>query len=137
MAAYKDLVGQKITKVTSNPGEPKTGQMWYNSTSGALRGLGVLEAFSSSAPMGTGRYNCAGWAGSAPADTSICYGGMTAAPAISNLTEEFNGSGWAAGGNTNTSRRQGAGFGIQTAAVKTGGYDGSSPSNENDIPNGG
>ena len=23
MAAYKDLVGQKITKVTSNPGEPK------------------------------------------------------------------------------------------------------------------
>ena len=132
MAAYKDLVGQKITKVTSNPGEPKTGQMWYNSTSGALRGLGVLEAFSSSAPMGTGRYNCAGWAGSAPADTSICYGGMTAAPAISNLTEEFNGSGWAAGGNTNTSRRQGAGFGIQTAAVKTGGYDGSSPSNEND-----
>ena len=29
MAAYKDLVGQKITKVTSNPGEPKTGQMWY------------------------------------------------------------------------------------------------------------
>jgi hypothetical protein len=56
---------------------------------------------------------------------------MTAAPAISNLTEEFNGSGWTAGGNTNTSRRQGAGFGIQTAAVKTAGYDGSSPSNDN------
>ena len=34
MAAYKDLIGQKITKVTSNPGEPKTGQMWYNSTTG-------------------------------------------------------------------------------------------------------
>ena len=45
MAAYKDLVGQKITKVTSNPSEPKTGQMWYNSTDGKLRGLGILEAF--------------------------------------------------------------------------------------------
>ena len=47
MAAYKDLVGQKITKVTSNPGEPKTGQMWYNSTDGKLRGLGILEAWAS------------------------------------------------------------------------------------------
>ena len=47
MAAYKDLIGQKITKVTSNPGEPKTGQMWYNSTTGNLKGLGVLEAFNS------------------------------------------------------------------------------------------
>ena len=48
MAAYKDLVGQKITKVTSNPGEPKTGQMWYNSTSGSLKGLSVVKAFTSS-----------------------------------------------------------------------------------------
>ena len=32
MTAYKDIVGQKITVVTSNPPEPKTGQMWYNST---------------------------------------------------------------------------------------------------------
>ena len=47
MAAYKDLVGQKITKVTSNPSEPKTGQMWYNSTDGKLRGLGIIEAWSS------------------------------------------------------------------------------------------
>ena len=51
MAAYKDLVGQKITKVTSNPSEPKTGQMWYNSTDGKLRGLGILEATRSAAPM--------------------------------------------------------------------------------------
>ena len=55
MAAYKDLVGQKITKVTSNPSEPKTGQMWYNSTDGKLRGLGVVEAWRSSASMITAR----------------------------------------------------------------------------------
>ena len=107
------------------------GQIWYNETTGKFRSIVALTAFSSGAAMGTGRYNFAGWAGSAPADTATCFGGMTAAPAISNLTEEFNGSGWAAGGNTNTSRRQGAGFGIQTAAVKTAGYDGSSPSNDN------
>ena len=44
MAAYKDLVGQKITKVTSNPSEPKTGQMWYNSTDGKLRGLAISRS---------------------------------------------------------------------------------------------
>ena len=51
MAAYKDLVGQKITKVTSNPGEPKTGQMWYNSTDGNLKALGILEAITSASPL--------------------------------------------------------------------------------------
>ena len=51
MAAYKDLVGQKITKVTSNPGEPKTGQMWYNSTVGNFRGLAVLEAWSTASNL--------------------------------------------------------------------------------------
>ena len=51
MAAYKDLVGQKITKVTSNPGEPKTGQMWYSSTDGKLRGLAILEAWSSASNL--------------------------------------------------------------------------------------
>ena len=55
MAAYKDLVGQKITKVTSNPPEPKTGQMWYNSTDGKLKGLGIwLKQWSSAAPLNPG-----------------------------------------------------------------------------------
>ena len=133
MSTYRNIHGRSIKAVSTDPTESVVeGEIWYNTTSDTFKSVVSLEAFSSSASMGTGRYNCAGWAGSAPADTATCFGGMTAAPAISNLTEEFNGSGWAAGGNTNTSRRQGAGFGIQTAAVKTGGYDGSSPSNEND-----
>ena len=60
MAAYKDLIGQKITKVTSNPSEPKTGQMWYNSTDGKLRGLGVISAWSSSSALSTARADSAG-----------------------------------------------------------------------------
>ena len=132
MSTYRKIHGRSIQAVTTDPSElVAEGQVWYNTTSDTFKSVVNLEAFSSLASMGTGRYNFAGWAGSAPADTATCFGGMTAAPAISNLTEEFNGSGWAAGGNTNTSRRQGAGFGIQTAAVKTAGYDGSSPSNDN------
>jgi hypothetical protein len=132
MTTYRKLHGRAIQAVTTDPTESVAeGQVWYNTNSDTFKSIISSEAFSSGAAMGTGRYNFAGWAGSAPADTATCFGGMTAAPAISNLTEEFNGSGWTAGGNTNTARRQGAGFGIQTAAVKTAGYDGSSPSNDN------
>ena len=97
MAAYKDLVGQKITKVTSNPGEPKTGQMWYNSTTGNLKGLSILEAFSSASPLSTGRFNSG--AGGTTSATWIA-GGYE--PSASNKTEEFNGTGFSSGGNLNT-----------------------------------
>ena len=51
MTTYKEIVGQKITKVSSDPSEAKTGQMWYNSTDGKLRALGLVEAFSSASPI--------------------------------------------------------------------------------------
>ena len=44
MSTYKEIVGQKITKVTSDPSDPKTGQMWYNETTGSLRALAIVEA---------------------------------------------------------------------------------------------
>jgi hypothetical protein len=118
MAAYKDLVGQKITKVTSNPGEPKTGQMWYNSTDGKLRGLGILRAWASASPLSTARSVLGGFG---IQTSSVMYGGTT------NSTEEYNGTGFSAGGNLNTGRPncQDNGWGVETAAVVASGYDGS------------
>ena len=119
MAAYKDLVGQKITKVTSNPGEPKTGQMWYNSTSGTLRGLGIVSAWSSGSNLTTARQQMSG-AGIQTA--ALGFGGNE--PPNSSKTEEYNGTGWATGGTLNTARNAAAGFGIQTSAVMAGGDSG-------------
>ena len=118
MAAYKDLVGQKITKVTSNPSEPKTGQMWYNSTSGTLRGLGIVRAWSSASPLSTARSVLGGFG---IQTSSVMYGGTT------NSTEEYNGTGFSAGGNLNTGRPncQDNGWGVETAGVVASGYDGS------------
>jgi hypothetical protein len=130
MAAYKDLIGQKITKVTSNPGEPKTGQMWYNSTAGKLRGLGVVEAFASSGNLNTGRYNHTG----VGSDTAgLVFGGDTGPPPETRRaeTEEYNGSGWASSSNMNTTRDLNGGFGIQTAAATAGGRSPSAPSGTN------
>jgi len=61
MTTYKEIVGQKITKVSSDPSEAKTGQMWYNSTDGKLRALGLVEAFSSASPIITAATKGAGF----------------------------------------------------------------------------
>jgi len=114
MAAYKDLVGQKITKVTSNPGEPKTGQMWYNSTSGKLRGLSVVEAWASASPMSTAMDQLGG-TGTQTAALAGAGGGLS-------TFEEYNGSGWAAGGSIPTAMELIAQLaGTQTAAICKGG----------------
>ena len=119
MAAYKDLVGQKITKVTSNPGEPKTGQMWYNSTDGKLRGLGIISAYSSASSLGTGR-RATGGTGTQTA--ALVCSGQVSHPTRTSATEEYNGTGYSAGGNTGTARYTMACGGTQTAAIISMGY---------------
>jgi hypothetical protein len=127
MAAYKDLVGQKITVVTSNPPEPKTGQMWYNSTDGVLRSLGITEAFSSAASMGTSRYGH-GAAGNKGGGIVASGRPPASGPAAMVTAEEYNGSGFSATNNINTGRFfAGNSFGTQTAAVFAGGYSPSAP----------
>ena len=132
MAAYKDLVGQKITKVTSNPGEPKTGQMWYNSTDGKLRGLGIVEAWASTSPLIQSRDS----AGAAGIQTAAMVfggrnevdGGPTGGPTQQyNLTEEYNGTGYSTGGALVQGRQGLSGAGTQTAGLGVGGYHPPSP----------
>ena len=119
MAAYKDLVGQKITKVTSNPGEPKTGQMWYNSTNGKLRGLGLVEAWSSGSNTNITRGSGYGFGTLTAGVTGIGEQGPPGlAPAA---TEEYNGSGWATGNNYPTQVFLIKGTGTQTAGIAAGG----------------
>ena len=141
MAAYKDLIGQKITKVTSNPGEPKTGQMWYNSTTGTLKGLSVVEAFSAGGPATTARWGAMSF-GSQTA--GVMAAGNTAT-ARTGVTEEYNGSGFSTGGTAGTARYRGGGAGTETAGLIFGGespggdtgdteeYNGSSWSEQNNL----
>ena len=57
MTTYREIVGKKIKKVTSDPSTGIDGQMWYNSTTGAIRGLAVLTATRSGSLMTTTRGN--------------------------------------------------------------------------------
>jgi hypothetical protein len=40
MAEYINIKGQNIEVVASDPANPTLGQIWYNSTSNTLKGLG-------------------------------------------------------------------------------------------------
>ena len=39
MSTYKEIRGAHITTVTSDPPAPVNGQMWYNSTDRAVKGV--------------------------------------------------------------------------------------------------
>ena len=118
MATYKEIVGQKITKVASDPSDPKTGQMWYNSTTASLRGLGIVEAWSSASSTINAKQRPGG-CGTQTA--GLAAGGLTAPPASPlGTTEEYNGSGWSSGANLNTARGNVGMAGTQTAAVFSG-----------------
>ena len=117
MATYKSIVGQKINKVSSDPSEATTGQMWYNSTTQSLRGLGVVEAWSSAATL-PGNRTYGGGAGSQTA--ALAFAGSNNPPgSATDGTFEYNGSGWSTGGDLPGGSDLCGGLGTQTAALKT------------------
>ena len=128
MATYEEIYGKRVKDFDSDPTLDSSyeGQVWYDSATGKLKSVVALEAFTSSASMGTGRYQ-AMWAGEGTQNATLSCSGRTAAPAIVTNTEEYNGSGWTVGGACNNAENSCAGFGTQTAAIKTGGYPGSDP----------
>jgi hypothetical protein len=93
VSTYREIVGKKIKKLSSDPTAGADGQMWYNSTTGSLRGLANLSAWSSASPMSTGREF--GGSGIGTQGANIVAGGYQYSPdtRIDN-TEEYNGNGW-------------------------------------------
>ena len=123
MSTYREIVGKKIKKVSSDPSDGLDGQMWYNSTTGTLRGLAITEAWSSSSNLVTAILG------------GITFGTQTAgsyvtgfSPSISNsnANQEYNGTGWSTNTNFPSSQTgSGGGAGPQTAGLVAGGGGGS------------
>ena len=120
MATYRELVGKKIKKVTSDPSDSLDGQMWYNSITGTIRGLAVTEAWASSGPLPEANYGAAG----AGSQTAMIYFGGSPYPPRTNKTAEYNGTGWSAGGNYTGTVNYLSGCGTLTAGLGAGGFTG-------------
>ena len=141
MSTYKALVGKKIKSVSSDPSDSVDGQMWYNTTTGSLRGLAVTEAWTSAPNIGTARYSAAAFGSQTAGVISM---GTIYPGTPTNVTEHYDGTGWSSAANYPASGTGGGGAGTQTAGLIAGGqapraneayeYDGTSWSETGDLP---
>jgi hypothetical protein len=96
MTTYKEIFGKYVKNYSSDPTADAEGQVWYNTTSGTFKSVLASAAWSSGSPLITAR-SALGGAGTQTA--GLAFGGYTGGSNITAVTEEYNGSGWAAGGN--------------------------------------
>ena len=108
------------------------GEVWYNSTTKALKGLGLSApagAWSSGGAPNSGRMNI-GYAGTSNSAMIIMGGYNASNPAPTryyNATESYNGTAWTEVNSLNAASGGLAGMGTSTAAIETGGGGGSLP----------
>ena len=123
MATYEDLYGKRVKVFDSDPTLTSSyeGQVWYDKSTGVLKSVVTIEAWSSStarqfsdAPAGQGGTQNAAWS---CGDDS---------PPGTNM-EEYDGIAWGAGGAMSTGRRYGHGWGTQTACITASGSPPSPP----------
>ena len=119
MATYQNIKGLRVKYLSADPGTLRGGEVWYNSTTGTLKGVVSIDAWSSASPVITARRG--GSMGGTQTATIISGGN----PGDVTSTEEYNGSGWSAGGALNTGRTGAGGAGLQTSALVFGGTIGS------------
>jgi hypothetical protein len=121
MTTFKGIRGTAIQVVSSDPANPETGQIWYNSSSGTLKGYRLVGTWSSGGNMPIAKN-----AGAADGTSTAAWtAGGSSTPAGNTgiaQTDLYNGSTWTTSGNLNTSRTYVTGLGTQTAAVASGGF---------------
>ena len=115
MATYKGIQGYKIDAISADPTVRQIGQIWYNTTDGALR-YTATGAWASITSTPTGR-QAEYTMGTATA--MLIAGGN---PPETNTSTEWDGSSWAAGGSMANTIYNGGACGTQTAGLRFGGY---------------
>jgi hypothetical protein len=120
MADYKGIKGFKVQSRASDP-TANEGQIWYNTTSNALKYDAVAAgAWASGGNLNTARQTLGG-AGISQ-DSALAFGGSPNGSAVVGVTESYNGSAWTEVADLNTPRRYFVGLGTQTAAMACGGH---------------
>ena len=93
MAEYKEIHGTKIRNYTTNPDNPITGEVWYNSTANTIKIESATTAGSWAAGgnLNTARYDAA--TGLAGNKSSALYAGGYTTTIVANV-ETYNGTNW-------------------------------------------
>ena len=132
MSDFKSLKGLYIKHVSSDPANPISGQIWYNTTTQTLKVAPQIGSWAAGENMNTGRKD---HAGAGIQTSAIAIAGQAPGGATANA-ETYDGTDWTEGPNLNTARNLLGGTGASsTAAIAFGGsphtgatesYDGSS-----------
>jgi len=126
MTTFKEIRGTTIEVVSSDPTNPETGQIWYNSSSGTLKGYvyATVNAWSAGGNMNTARASGVGGVGNtASNNAALGFGGYLQTGGNTGASESYNGTSWTNTPSLNTARRNlPSGLGTQTAALCVGGF---------------
>jgi hypothetical protein len=118
MTTFKEIRGTTIEVVSSDPANPETGQIWYNSSSGTLKGyvFATVNAWASGGNLNTSRrlLNASGLQ-----TASLAFAGYTTTG--TGATESYNGSSWTSVNSMNTARFWVGSAGTQSATFAFGG----------------
>ena len=118
MSTYRAVKGYNIKKVSSNPANPKEGQIWYNSTTSRLKVqqslAGAWESANAKLRLSEGPATIGSKVGMV-AVGGYAPGGHTAA------VDEYNGTTYSVGTNYPTTNYAGQGAGTLTAGLIAGG----------------
>ena len=123
MATYRDIKGDSIETVATDPSNPILGDIWYNTTSGTIKGLGFSTAAWASggaAPRG----HASGMMAGSHTD-AMMWGGDTGGgyPGWTTTSHSYNGSSWSAEGSIpNAVAASGQAGANHTTAIMWGGY---------------
>ena len=119
MSTFKEIRGQTIKKNTTDPANPLEGQMWYNSTSGTLKGYadGIVSTWASGGnyPIGVTNIQSSG-----TQTAGLAFGGNGPAPSVTTLTSSYNGTSWTAlssPSDLGSAIQWGGGCGTSTSAL--------------------
>ena len=130
MATYEEIYGKRVKDFDSDPTLDSSyeGQVWYNSATGTLKSVVSFASWSSSSDALYPAYNTSGFG---VQTASVFIAGSY--PNYNNNTQEYNGSGFSAGGAYPESRSGIGTAGILTAGLAWGGN--SSPEFESQLTN--
>lgn len=119
MATYKDIAGTKIQNVSGDPSDPIQGQIWYNESTGTLKGLAVNASgsWATLPSINTGRGS---GSGAGTKSSGIIMAGYTPtlpSPEASSFTETYNGTSWTSETSSSTNRIGPAGAGASSESA--------------------
>ena len=127
MADYKGIKGFKVQSLASDPSNVLNGEVWYNTTSAALKlGSQGSAGWASGGNLNTGRQNTAGIGSQTAAMMAGGYLGGVSPVVSGNAVEEYDGTSWTATPALNTDKAQAGSTGTTTSGLVFGG-DGAPP----------